>query len=272
MKIVCSSILKQKESMSDALKHIAQLGFRYVDIVSVNDWIHFNPRDLAADYDGTLAAIERELKENNLTLTGVNFKVSPEIYDQSEEAKRVRADETSAFMRMLRHFGASTCSVVPCCWVAPEEWEAKIGDCARSMAEEVEIAAAEGVSLNIELHVNSPVEKVEQAARLLDETPGLTVAFDPSHFYMQGYTFDDISWILDKTGYVHMRDADMDKMQVPFGTGRVEFNLILGYLKRSGYEGDFAVEFMQETDGHDYDEDALKMRDKILEFFPDAEY
>jgi sugar phosphate isomerase/epimerase len=112
-------------------------------------------------------------------------------------------------------------------------------DCIATLHERIAEGRAVGVTIALELDINSPFESLEQARMLLEAMPDLPLTYDPSHFVMQRIELKETLWLLQNARHVHLRDADRDKMQVSFGTGVIDFDWLLGTLKDSGYAGTF---------------------------------
>jgi sugar phosphate isomerase/epimerase len=141
-----------------------------------------------------------------------------------------------------------------------------LSDCIATLREQKAAGDAAGVTFALELHINSPFETMEQAQRFIEAMPEMPLVYDPTHFVMQGVNIRDTGWLMDRAAHVHLRDAARDKMQVPFGTGEVDFDWVFGALKERGYNGHFSIEYL-ETDAFDVLQEAPKLRDAIARNF-----
>src|SRR5262249_47606487 len=110
----------------------------------------------------------------------------------------------------------------------------------------VPVAAARGVTLTVETHTAQLTEWPAAAVRLCREVPGLGLPLDASHFYAGPNAGADFSAVYPYVRHVHLRDAGEDwaHIQVPAGSGRVDFAAIVRGLDAAGYGGKFAIEYI----------------------------
>lgn len=91
MKIACSTTAYTQKPLEDALRNIASLGFRYVDLLMMEGWAHINPSEIAETPQRYAERVGDLLQKNNLTAIGINGNVSHPLTSQAPaEIQRVQ--------------------------------------------------------------------------------------------------------------------------------------------------------------------------------------
>lgn len=266
MSIACSTSIACGSPLDVALERIAGLGFRNVDILTIDGWVHVNTRDLTDDFDSTIAHVDKLLQQHNLTPIATNSGVSAQMHHRSAEINEQRLRETGGLLRFAKHYGLTVAAIQPRNADNERPWTDVLADCIATLRDQKVAGDAAGVTFALELHVNSPFESMEQARRFCEAMPEMPLVYDPTHFVMQGVDIRETGWLMDRAAHVHLRDAAQGKIQVPFGTGEVDFDWVFGALKERGYSGHFSIEYL-ETNEFDVLQEAPKLRDAIAQHF-----
>lgn len=111
-------------------------------------------------------------------------------------------------------------------------------------------AAAENAKTVIALkaHVSNAVNSPDRLLWLLDEvkSPALQVAYDYSHFELQGIDMaESMKLLLPRTRFIHVKDSQGDAAKFQFvlpGEGRTDYVQYFSLLKQHGYTGPVCVE------------------------------
>lgn len=245
MKLACS-LSAFKDSLDNALGSVAALGFSNVDIIAIPGWGLVELPTLAETFDSSLEKLHQLLEKHSLTPVGFNAAVPTPYQRDDADTNRQRLGQVDALCRLMVALDVKVASFFPGGnWPAQEmAWEDVLQGQVESVREMLEVAHKHGVTLAIELHANTPFETVAQGSRLLEEVPELTVAYDPSHFAMQGSDLRDTAGFLERSSHVHMRDAAPDKMQMPVGEGTVDFEWITEQLRTRKYDGAVSIEYL----------------------------
>ena len=108
------------------------------------------------------------------------------------------------------------------------------------------VALGRGVQLTVETHVGRLTEVPEVAVRLCREAEGVGLTLDPSHFHAGPNQGADFTAVFPYVRHVHLRDAGTrwEEIQVPAGSGEVDFDALVRGLHGAGYEGKFAIEYI----------------------------
>ncbi|MBB6733545.1 sugar phosphate isomerase/epimerase family protein [Cohnella zeiphila] len=269
-RIACSTSVRSGSGLEEALAALSAAGFRYVDVLAIDGWAHVHPSALTgkASLREQIARTSELLERYELQPIAANSGVSPQLHDRSSGAIARRRAETEGLVHWMKELGIGFCAIQPRQPDPSRPWQEVMSDCVASLKEQVEIARAEGVTMALEFHVNSPFETMEQCLAFLERMPNMPIVYDPTHFVMQGVPLGETFSLMDRSVHVHLRDAAKGRMQTRFGTGEVDFGLVLGELRSRGYRGAFSIEYL-DTAHYDVIEDAAKLFALIANEFPD---
>ncbi|HEX8236565.1 MAG TPA: sugar phosphate isomerase/epimerase [Abditibacteriaceae bacterium] len=266
MSIACSTSIACGSSLDVALQRIAGLGFRNVDILTIDGWVHVNTRDLADNFDSTIANVDGLLQQHNLKPIATNSGVSAQLHHRGREVNAQRLHEIDGLLRFAQHLGISVAAIQPRNADNERLWDDVLADSIMTLLEQKAAGDAVGVTFALELHVHSPFETLEQARRFCEAMPEMALVYDPTHFVMQGVDIRETGWLMDRASHVHLRDAASGKIQAPFGKGDVDFDWVFGALKDRGYQGHFSIEYLESED-FDVLQEVPKLRDAIAQHF-----
>ena len=237
--VACSTLCFTQLPLDEALRRIAQLGFRYVDL-GVQAWAHASATELALSGEGFGDTLQRGLEQAGVALSAMNVGL--------ERAASVSLEEQTAAVAAL----AASHDLPAICINAPTN-----GTPLEAAIDELRLLAAVadryGVTLCLETHIGCLTELPAVAVRLAESAPNLGLALDPSHFYAGPWQGRDFSATYPHTRIVHLRDAgnSPDRILVPPGEGCVDFSALLRGLVQVGYSGPLAVEYIDTRVGLD---------------------
>lgn len=252
MKIACGTLCFTKQSFAQACAEIAHLGFAYVDIAAIEGWAHFNPSELVENLEDAMIVVQSALERYRLE--PVAFNASAGVSDPHHEVPRFRA--------LCELASALGVSVI--CYVAPMEaagWERSLRRYERLLG----LAQGQGITLAVEAHARTLLERPEVAVRFCEALPGIALTLDPSHLWVgphQGAPFDELYPYVRHT---HWRDAgsSWSEVQKPVGEGNIPFARVIAELKNAGYRGAYSVEYI-DTFPHGTRENIFAMK-QVLE-------
>lgn len=265
MAIACSTSAF-KVTLDGALAEIASLGFSHVDLICIPGWNHIVPAELAADWDTLAAEVAGLVRKHGLTPVALNCAFPNPYQRDDEEVNGRRLREVEAIAKLAERLEVGVASFFPGGnWPAQEmDWEKVLEAEVETIREMLSVGERHSVTFAIEPHFNTPFQTLEQATRLLEAMPELTVAYDPSHFAMQEIDLGETRGILDRAAHVHMREAAPEKMQEVFGKGTVDFDWVLDALSERAYAGHFSIEYLSGLEG-DVRREILKLKEKLRE-------
>lgn len=244
MSIACSSGLFHQLPLEHALRGIAKMGFQRVDLLAIHGWCHISPADAVRDIDGMDRRLQKALDATGLQLDALNMGFSPTLCDRSADACSRRQAEAAAMAELMARYNIPAATLVPGRSDPKLATEELIERTVASLREIMAVTRPRRLIIALECHVDSIMEDPAVAARILDAVPGLTVAYDPSHLIMQGIALESTGPLLARVGRVHLRDASPGEMQVRYGRGLLDLDLLLGLLKEHGYAGGYSIEVL----------------------------
>ena len=251
MRIACSTSAWRGD-LEHALSRVTALGFEYVDVICIAQWGHVTIDALSANYAGELERVRGLLSRFGLKAIAANLAITPQLFDRDDPAANAtRVEHTRLFCRLMNDLGIPKGSYYPGVKQTDADYESVYAATVASMREIGQVAAEHHVTLGPELHWNTNVETLAQSARLLEDLPDLTIAYDPSHFIMQGEPIEATAFLLDRAHHVHLRSAAIDRMQAPLGEAEGAIRWILHRLREIDYSGDLTIEYLpsDELDG-----------------------
>ncbi len=233
MTIACSTLCFTAEPFDRACAYIADLGFQAVDIAMLEQWAHFNPSEMVDDPNEAIDQAREGLERAGLTAVSLN--ASAGISDVGPEGTRLRA--ICAF--------ANAFDISTICYVPPIE-AVGMERAVRRFERLVSIAKEYDITLAIEAHARTMLEMPDAAVEFCEAIPGVALTFDPSHMVAgpnQSAPFDKI---MPYVRHTHWRDSgdSWDRCQLPVGEGIVDFKACLKALADVGYDGVYAVEYI----------------------------
>ena len=240
--IACGSLCFTQLSFEEACVQIASLGFDAIDVAVMEGWAHFNPSELVEDLNSALAYAKNSLEKNRLI--PVAFNASSKTGDPDLELPRFRA--ICDFANILE--------VPIICYGAPAQTEG-FENSLKRYGRLLEIAQRHGLTLAVEAHRGTLLERSEVAARFCKALDGVYLTFDPSHMYsgpQAGAPFDEVYPYVRHT---HWRDSgdDWDDLQLAVGSGSVDFSGLIQGLQEEGYSGPYSVEYMDTYPNGDHE-------------------
>ena len=100
------------------------------------------------------------------------------------------------------------------------------------------------VELRPEPHGESVMGTLPKCQRMLEDVPGLMISLDYSHFMPQGHTEEEVNVLIPHVGHVHARQANRERLQCRMEDDILDFEHILGALKKHGHDGNVALEYV----------------------------
>lgn len=260
MTIACSSSAFEG-SLDEALDKISCSGIQYADLIGINGWNHIILSKLAEDFDNTASYLEKQLKKYSLKLAALNIAVA-HLYLRDEETVQQRKNELKAAAAFMKQLGIKIASFYPGYKNEEIPRATLLENTAQTINEMLEIGKEYDISFAVEPHFATPFQTLSQIRELMAAVPHLPVAYDPSHFAIQGIDLRETEFLFDRTIHVHLRDAAPDRLQSPTGLGTVDFKWIIDVLRERRYDGFYSIEILP-GDEIDQMKEISKMKDML---------
>jgi sugar phosphate isomerase/epimerase len=256
-----------------ALELVAALGVEAVDIFLAGNRSILRPEDVRGDVAGAAAQISREVREAGLVVSDVFVipwtdleTMAPNSPDPGQ-----RQASRALFLDMLElasRLGAPGITTLPGIQWPGEGDEDSMRRACEELGWRVERARSEGLRFSVEPHVGSIVPTPALARRLVEQTDGLGITLDYSHFVRQGLAEEDADALIPFTRHVHVRGATPERIQASVKDNTIDFERMLGALEAGAYDGYLTLEYvwLQWEHCHECDNlaETILLRDRLL--------
>lgn len=215
MRLGCSTLLASQRSLAETCRTIEALGFRYVDLDSLDH------AGAPPDADSVSQALGRLTP---LSLT--SSRGAPE-----------------AFIRLAAALGAPVVTL-------PASGPATaIADEAAALAPLVSLGDSLGVQVTVQTQIGQLTESVAATVSLCEAVPGLGLTLDPAHYLAGPHQGREFGALYPYVRHVHVRDATREHVQVPFGQGQVPWASILMGLRSVGFDEGVTIAYTDSLPG-----------------------
>jgi sugar phosphate isomerase/epimerase len=234
-RVSCSSLCQAKQPLDVALKRIAGIGYKNVDLAALSWCPHVSPPALVADFNKEATRVESALAASHMRVSNCTFDAMEQRpFDEYEK-------QFDALVRFAARSKAGLINIM-----APGV-KANRPDAVAKLRKLEAIASRSHIMLTLETHTNQITERPADAAWLCDQVPGLGLTLDPSHYYAgpnQGASFDQLYPLTRGTG---LRAGGMNwaTVQLPWGEGPIDFAAIIRSLEKAGYKGFYETEYIE---------------------------
>lgn len=232
------------------MRKLAALGFRYVDLGTVEGWAHLAPSEIADEPDRVAERLVRLFDRDGLQPVAFNAGLGTD--DPDEQQRRLRG-----LCRLAQRLGVRVITLPAAQRGTPLDVEIARW---RPM---VALASEHDVTLAVETHFGQVTEDPQTALALAERIDGLRLTLDPSHFTIQGMALSDFAALLPFVAHVHLRDAGTNgwtEVQMPVGRGAVNFAGILTALKEVGYNGAVSCEYIDTVGALDITDNLRRLK------------
>src|SRR2546430_371864 len=250
MKLAFSTNAYLKFSFAEAVKRLAKIGYRGVEIMA--DVPHAWP---ACMLDEQKQAIRQALANNTLEISNINAFMMNAISDARQKYwhpswiepdrhyRQIRIDHTMRALTLARELGAKCITTEPGGPLEPgQSWSAALKLFVEMLKPVIEHAEKEGVLLLIEPEPGLLVETADQFLELMRhiDSPAVGLNFDIGHAYCVG---DDPATTIPRVAkfirHFHLEDIAATRVHhhlVP-GEGAIDFAATLRAIRALDYNG-----------------------------------
>lgn len=114
---------------------------------------------------------------------------------------------------------------------------------AKTLREQVSIAADHGLEFHVEPYRLSLLNNVEACLQMAEAVPGLKFTLDFLHFQIQGIPLSESLKLLPVAGHLHARQAKFQVGKCDFIRGEIDYSAVVRAMKCLNWSGDIAMEF-----------------------------
>ncbi len=234
MFVACNTLCFSREPIASALRHIADLEFRKVDLAIVESGDHLKPSEVADNLEAALAKL-RHGPSMSPSAFGIDF-------GDAEGATYRRRFEAICRLAKVQTVAVLTIPAAPI--GTPFDDEVK------RLTQLAGHASREGLVLALMTDSATLTADPAVAAGLCKAVPGLALTLDPSHYIqgpLAGGNYDEVFPYVQN---VLLRDTGKKpgEFQVRIGQGEIEYGRIVNLLERYGYERALTVSILDSLD------------------------
>lgn len=248
-KLSCADYTFPALEHAQALRLIADLGFDGVDVGFFAGRSHVRPDHNLRDPIASGQQLGAAVGETGLAIADLFAQISDDfrvdsINDPVLEIRDAAIDALTQCLDVAAAAEAPGVTILPGVQHEGEEWEVSFWRSVEALTRLVDVAAARGLRLSFEPHIESLVEAPDRALALVTEVPGLGVTLDPAHFVFSGHGPEQMEGLLGRVAHVQLRGGAPGVLQAPLSENVIDFNLLQDTLVRAGYEGWLATEYV----------------------------
>lgn len=229
---------------------VAQLGFEAIDLGLISGKRNLlDPAVVLGDPVANAERVGSYLADAGLKVADV-FLISSSNFAEATPnhpdpaVRDVAAQLFHSAVTFAERLGADGVGLLPGIDWESEDHAASLRRSADELAWRVDVGASHGLRVSVEAHIGSVISQPEDAAALIDFTPGLGLTLDLSHFVYQGISHDDIAPLVPLAQHVHVRSARRGRLQVGMQDNVIDFERFMESLAAADYDGWVALEYV----------------------------
>ena len=248
-KFACADFTFPLLTHDQSLDLIAMLGFEGVDVGLFENRSHLRPAGELENCRRNARKLASKLSDRGLKPADIFLIPDPDfhILAANDPNQKVRKKARKLFLQALEYSAACGCkhvSGLPGVHFESESKSDSFARCSEELAWRCEQAQELGIVFSIEAHLGSIVPVPDQALRLLDRVPGLTLTLDYGHFTMQGISDADVEPLLAHASHFHARGARKNRIQASVKENIVDYGRIASLMKEMNYRGFICLEYV----------------------------
>lgn len=226
-----------------------ELGVEALDIALFAGRSHLDIHQVFADLPRAAKRVNAALDGNGLRIADA-FGQPGTVFEESavnHPEASVRKSATDFFYRLLEfslRCNGGHITLLPGVHFPTESAEDSLKRCVDELAWRLEAAANVGVVMGVEAHLGSIIPTPQDAARLLDLVPGLTLTLDYTHFTYQGIPDAKVEPLMARTSHFHARGACPGKIQSTMTENTIDYNGIIRAMEKVKYKGFVVLEYV----------------------------
>ena len=276
MRATCTSWSWSLLSFEEVVKVMSLIGFRAIDVGAFSGWAHYEPDDLARQPHKMAQDITEIGQRYDMALTDLIVAFGSELgghcVNFPDLAVRDANLETFKGLTDFCHqAGIPGMTLFPGVEHASIGREASFELAVEELSRLAEIGHQAGLRVSFEPHVDSITESPDDALKVVEQVPNLSLTLDYSHFLYLRYSDEQIEPLLPYTGHFHIRQATQGVLQCRSSEGEIDFERALSRLCDLGYDGWVAFEYVWEqwldNDRVDVLSETLVLRRQLAKFF-----
>lgn len=276
LKLACADFAFPLLPHDKVLDLISMLGFEGVDIGLFEDRSHLWPSRMFTDLEKNARELGNKLRSRGLKPADIFLQTALDFVSvaPNHPDKKIRDKSRELFLKTLEFTVACEgkhVSALPGVYFDEESRGDSFKRCCEELAWRCEGAAKNGLVFSVEAHLGSIAPTPEEALNLVQNTPGLTLTLDYTHFTKLGIPDADIEPLIKYASHFHARGAAKDRLQTPVKESSIDYNRIIRVMKEVDYPGYVGIEYTwnewENCNRTDNLSETILLRDLISEAF-----
>ncbi len=248
-KLACADFTFPLLEHDNVIQLIAMLGFEGIDIGLFEERSHLWPSREFQNIAQSAGELKRKLDDAGLKPADLFLQMCPDFQpyavNQPDASRRQKARDW--FLRTLEYAGICGCghvTALPGVHFEEEPYKNSLARCVEELNWRVERARQQDIVFGVEAHVGSIAQTPEQAERLAQSVPGLTLTLDYTHFTRAGLPDITIEPLLRYAAHFHVRGACKGQLQAPFAKNTIDYARVASVMQSVGYSGWVGIEYV----------------------------
>jgi sugar phosphate isomerase/epimerase len=220
--VACSTLCFDKYPFEDALRTIAELEFKKIDVAIHEDSNHLKPSRVAEDVSAAAAQLRLG---SGLVPSAISVAIDA---PEGEEYDR----QFCAICRLAR------VSMVPLLTISAAPADTPLDREVQRLTRLLRLAEKDGLLLTVATISGTLTEDPDTAVTLCQRVSGLGLTLDPSHYIAGKNAGQGYDQVYPYVRHVRLRDTGRgpNQFQVHVGQGEVEYGRVIGQLERYHYD------------------------------------
>lgn len=122
-------------------------------------------------------------------------------------------------------------------------YDASLDRCKEQLAARCELARKMGITVAVEPHFGSVMEKPEAVLSVVRDVPDLRLALDYAHFVRAGMDQEQVHPLCRYASLLHARCANNHEQQTIFSQNQIDYPAVVRELMLTAFKGNIVMEF-----------------------------
>ncbi len=233
----------------NALKVVKLLEFDGVDIGLFQDRTHLQPSTVLVNAEKSGRELLEKVVDTGLEIADVFLQCHLDFDKKAinHPCDDVRAEVRNAFEKTVEY--ALSCkskhvTILPGVHFEGEDYETSFKRTQEELLWRLEKAQKVGLILAVEPHIGSIIDTPNKALRLAQETKGLTLTVDYTHFAKVGIADTEVEPLLQYASHFHGRGAKKGMLQCVLEDNTINYPNVIKAMKKYNYKGYVGIEYI----------------------------
>lgn len=272
-KFACADFTFPLLSHDKVLDLISMLEIKGVDIGLFEGRSHLQPSNVFKDLKKSARELSNKLKTRGLKPGDIFLQTAMDFVSIAPNHPDVKTREQARelFLKTLEF--AAECeskhvSALPGVYFEGETKDTSFNRCCEELSWRCETAKEYELIFSIEAHLGSIVPTPVEAMRLVQNTPGLTLTLDYTHFTKIGIPDAEVEPLIKYASHFHARGAAKNRLQTVLKENTIDYARVVKVMKETNYQGYFGIEYTwnewEDCNKTDNISETILLRDFIL--------